>query len=177
MLSFLVSQLMQLVPDLKKNSDDSYSRIAADAFPGMSVLQTAELLEQLSLKVIAAARPFTYLSDPVGATATEFITQTEQDRTTLNHMVAAALRALNHSVSEPVLDRLADNPDLTLAQLHTRHMSRFPTEVAAVVDKHNGTILEAGQGGIAVLVGDTEQPPEAVMTLVAGTGSSARESA
>ncbi|WP_394281149.1 alpha/beta hydrolase [Corynebacterium sp.] len=151
------------------------SRIAADATPSIGVLKTADLLEQLSLHIIAALRPFAKPFSPVNIAALGFIADTELDRIDLNLAVAAALTSKNMSVPEPTMDRLYDHPDLTFDELHQRHMATVPAKVAEVVDKHNGRILEAGPGGIAVLVGEVKEDPEAVMTLVAGMGSSASD--
>lgn len=152
------------------------SRISTDAIPGIGILMTADLLEQISLRMIAALRPFTSVFSPVTIAAHGAIADTELDRLVLNQAVAAALTSTNQSVPEPSMDRLYDHPDLTFDELHQRHMATIPAEDAEVVDKHGGTILEAGPGGIAVLIGEIEQDPEAVMTLVAGTGSSASDS-
>ncbi|WP_257160633.1 alpha/beta hydrolase family protein [Corynebacterium cystitidis] len=149
------------------------SRIAADAAPGVGVLRAAELMEQVSRRLIDAIFPFTRAAYPTCVAAAGTIHAIELDRLALSYAVAAALRGTNASVQEPELDRLYNNPDLSFDQLHARHMATVPADIAEVVDKFDGVILEAGEGGIAVLVGDAQRAPESVMTLVAGKGSSA----
>ena len=64
-------------------------------------------------------------------------------------------------------DPLFAHPDASFSDLHAHHAPTLPAATLSAVERHGGTVLEAGPAATTVIVGDTVDPAR-VITLVAG---------
>ncbi|WP_018296005.1 alpha/beta hydrolase [Corynebacterium lubricantis] len=139
----------------------------------MSLLLLAHIGETLCVSAINAARRI----QPLMPEASGFIALMQLERTRIDAQVAGALALLTQEVPEPELDLLFDAAGVPLSQVHGDNLGKLSPEASALINEHNGVVLESGDGGISVLLGvhpdemDSVQP-HAINTLVAGVGSS-----
>ncbi|MHA2789935.1 alpha/beta hydrolase [Corynebacterium sp. S7] len=139
----------------------------------MDVLLLAHVAEVLCVSTMnAAIRVRPLMPEAVG-----FIALMQLERARIDTQVAAALALMSHEVAEPEMALLFDASDVPLSQLHSTNLEKLSARDRLLVAEHNGVVLEAGEGGMSVLLGvepaEIESvQPHAINTLVAGVGSS-----